>query len=348
MKRLPVGKRESLAKVSIGAVVFTVLALVSGVAIYSVVTNAAIRDESTYNALFEDVSGLREGADVQVAGAVQGQVSNLELQQDGRVKVEFTLASDVPISTTSTAVVRYKDLLGRRILQIRPGSQPGSRLALGATIPTKQTTPALDLDQLYNGFAPLFQGLDSNELNQLSASLITVMQGQGDDFESILQRTASLTDSIGDRDKVIASLISNLGTVLDTVEQRTPQTDALVVQLQRLVGGLAKDRAALGQAMEGIGGSTGAISQLLADIRPSVRGDLAEVRRLSRILNADQAELERYLQRAPGYHALLGRVGIYQSAFQFYLCGAQVRLQVPGGKTVTTKMTRSQEKRCQS
>lgn len=347
-KRLPVGQRESLAKLSIGAIVFTALAVASGLFIYSVVTNAAIRDEKTYNALFDDVSGLRKGSDVQVAGVVQGQVSDLELQDNAKVKVTFTLDSSIPITSASTAVVRYKDLLGRRVLQIREGAKGGKPLAAGATLPVAQTTPALDLDQLYNGFGPLFEGLDTNQLNQLSGSLIKVMQGQGQDVEDILERTASLTDSIGDRDKVVGALIANLGSVLDTVDQRAPETDQLVLQLQKLVTGLSKDRAALGQAMQGIGGSTQAISQLLSDIRPSVKGDLAEVQRLSKILNSDQAALSQLLERAPGYYALLGRVGIYQSAFQFYLCGANVRLQVPGGKAVMTQMTRSQEQRCQS
>lgn len=341
-------KRTPLSRLSIGVVLFTVLALGSGIAVYSVVTNAAVRDDRTYSAMFRNVSGLRDGADVQVAGVTVGQVSSLDLASDGLVEVEFTLADSVPITRNSTAVVRYKDLLGRRVLEIQPGDDEGELLQAGGTIPAAQTTPALDLDQLYSGFGPLFEGLDADKLNQLSSSLITVMQGQGQDFEDILGRAATLTDSIGDRDEVIGALVSNLDEVLDTVERRTPQTNRLVIQLQQLVTGLSGDRAALGTALQGIAGSTDEITRLIARVRPELRDDLREVKRLSQIVNADEDQLDELLRHLPGHYALVGRVGIYQSAFQFYLCGVQLRLAAPGGATVMTEMTRSQERRCQS
>ena len=109
-----VGNRRPLAFMSIGVVLFTLLAIVSGIAIYSVVTNAAVRDEHTFHARFRDVSGLRQGADVQVAGVTVGQVQSLHLADDGLVDVTFSVASSVPVTQASTAVVRYRDLLGRR------------------------------------------------------------------------------------------------------------------------------------------------------------------------------------------------------------------------------------------
>lgn len=340
------GRRTSLLVLSRGVILFTVLAVGSGVFIYSVVTNAAIRDERTYRAVFRDVSGLRNGSDVQVGGITVGQVQDLELRDDGQVEVSFSLEESVPISTTSTAAVRYKDLLGRRVLEVSRGKKDGKLLAAGETLPVQQTSPALDLDQLYNGFGPLFEGLDAEKLNELSGSLVQVLEGQGGNFEQILDHAGSLTDTVAERDQVIGALITNLEKTLLTVEGRVPETNQLVIRLQRLVSGLGKDRASIGRALEGIAGSTTSISQLIADIRPSVRADLREVERLSKVVNADSESLASYLQRLPGYHALVGRVGIYQSAFQFYLCGVQLRFQAAKGATVMTEMMHSQEDRC--
>lgn len=347
-ERRAVGTRRSLPVLSIGVVLFTLLAVVSGVAIYSVVTNAAVRDETTYHARFRDVSGLRAGADVQVAGVTVGQVEHLRLADDGLVDVTFTVASKVPMTQASTAVVRYRDLLGRRLLEVQQGTPGAAPLAAGATIPADRTRPALDLDQLYNGFSPLFEGLDATRLNALSGSLVQVLQGEGGDVQAILREAADLTDTIGDRDQVIGSLLDNLETVLGTIEGRAPQTNALVVRLRTLVSGLADDRAALGEALAGIGGATDDITRLVARTRPALRADLREIEELSRVINADEPELDRLLRRVPGYQALVGRVGIYQSAFQFYLCGVQIRLKLPGAAPVLTAMTRSQEQRCQS
>ncbi|GAA4115617.1 MCE family protein [Nocardioides fonticola] len=343
-----VGNRRPLPLMSLGVVFFTLLALASGVAIYSVVTNAAVRDEHTFHARFRDVSGLRKGADVQVAGVSVGHVESLHLADDGLVDVTFTVASSVPVTQASTAVVRYRDLLGRRLLEVQQGTPGAAPLAAGSTIPADRTRPALDLDQLYNGFSPLFEGLDATKLNALSSSLVQVLQGEGGDVEAILGQAAKLTDTIGDRDQVIGSLLTNLDRVLGTIETRTPQTNALVVRLRTLVSGLADDRAALGEALSGIGGATDDITRLVARSRPGIRADLREIEALSKVINADEPELDRLLRRVPGYEALVGRVGIYQSAFQFYLCGVQIRLHLPGAPPVLTAMTRSQEQRCQS
>lgn len=342
-----VGRRRPLPLLSIGVIAFSVLAIVCGVAIYSVVTNAAVRDEHVYHARFRDVSGLRAGSDVEVAGVTVGQVRSLSLRDDELVEVTFTVDADVPMTTASTAVVRYRDLLGRRLLEVQQGTPGAAPLAAGATIPATRTRPALDLDQLYNGFSPLFEGLDANRLNALSGSLVSVLQGEGGDVQAILRQAADLTDTIGDRDQVIGSLLTNLDRVLATVERRTPQTNRLIVRLRTLVSGLSRDRAALGQALEGIGTATEAITGLVARTRPGIAADLREIRRLARVINADEPELDRLLKRTPGYEALVGRVGIYQSAFQFYLCGVQIRLALPGVPAVTTAMTRSQEQRCQ-
>lgn len=335
--------RKPLPILSIGVVLFTAIALASGVAIYSVVTNAALRDEDTFAAEFRNVSGLREGADVQVGGVTVGQVSELSLNDDAVVTVRFTLDKNVPITDTSRAVIRYKDLLGRRILEIRPGHTQGEPLDPGATLPSDQTMPALDLDQLYNGFAPLFDGLDAQQLNDLSSSLIAVMQGQGGNIEQILARTASLTDSLGRRDRLIGALVSNLGWVLNTIESRAPETGRLVLRMQRLMTGLSRDRAALGHSVAAIAGATDDVTRLLVELRPALRDDVRELERLARVVVADERQTDELLHRLPGYYAVLGRVGIYQSAFQFYLCGVQLRFD-----GVTTSMTRSQEQRCQS
>lgn len=340
------GRRPSLLVLSRGVVLFTALAVLSGIFVYSIVTNAAIRDERTYAAMFRDVSGLRAGSDVQVGGVTVGQVKDLELRDDGQVEVEFSLEKSIPVSTTSTAAVRYRDLLGRRVLEIEQGAEEGKPLTDGSRIPVQQTSPALDLDQLYNGFGPLFEGLDADKLNDLSGSLIQVLEGQGGNFEQILAHAGSLTDTVAERDEVIGALVANLEKTLRTVEDRVPETNQLVIRLQKLITGLDGDRASIGRALDNIAGSTTSITRLLADIRPEVKADLREIGRLSKVVNNDSEDLDAYLKRLPGYHALVGRVGIYQSAFQFYLCGVQLRFQAAKGATVMTQMMHSQEDRC--
>lgn len=332
----------------VGVTVFAVLALVCGALIYLTVGNHSLESRPEFVAEFQDVSGLRANAEVQVAGVPVGRVTAIELTDDNVAQVRFTLDEQVPITGTSRVVVRYKDLLGRRYLEIRPGANDGRPLEPGSSIPVDQTAPALDLDQVYNGFSPLFEGLQPGEVNQLASSLVAVLQGESENLEQLLGRLGSLTDTVADRDELVGDVIANLNGVLGVIDRRSPQTDRALRMLRSLVSGLAEDRQPLTTSLARIARATLEISSLVGRARPALRGDLEQLRRLSRVINADGQEFADLLANTPGYEELIGRVGIYQSAFQFYLCGVQIRFApVDGGKTVTTPMTQSQEERCQ-
>ena len=93
-------------------------------------------------------------------------------------------------------------------------------LAEDATIPTDRTFPALDLTVLFNGFKPLFAALTPADINKLSFEIVKIFQGEGDNIEGLLGNTASITQTLASRDKVIGELIDNLNDVLGTVASR--------------------------------------------------------------------------------------------------------------------------------
>lgn len=326
---------------------FVTVAVLAAAAIFVTVSNMSLTPHTTYRAHFSEVSGLAPDSDVHVAGLAVGRVLDLARLPDDTIEVSFTVDESVRLETNSVAAIRYRDLVGRRVLELRPGPGTGAPLEPGAVLPDSQTEPALDLDQLYNGFAPLFDGLAPDQVNQLSASLIEVLQGQAGSVNDLLDTVGSLTNALADRDQVIGELITNLDGVLTTVDERRDRTSALVVQLQQLVSGLAEQRQPIGVALERSARLTDRLQGLLGDARPDITGNVAEIDRLSRVINADQAEIDTLLQRVPGYYQLVGRVGIYQSAFQFYLCGVQLRVGQPDGPPLLTDMITSQEQRCQ-
>lgn len=337
----------SLARAALPVVAFVVAATVAGVAIFATVSNITFRPERTYNAVFSDVSGMRVGSDVEIAGVAVGRVDEVRRTENNDVAVAFTVRSELPVLVGSRALVRYKDLVGRRTLEVQQGDANTPVLDEGGTIPITQTQPALDLDELYNSFSPLFEGLQPTQVNELATTLVEVLQNQQGTVESLLAEVGSLTSTLADRDAVIGSVIDNLNVVLGTVNQRSGQTTMLIDQLQQLVTGLAQQRAVVGTALERTSDFTGSLQALLRDGRPAIAGDIAEIDRLSRVVNADEPALDTLLQRVPGYYDLVGRVGIYQSAFQFYLCGVQVRADAsPLGAAVQTPMIQSQEARC--
>lgn len=329
-----------LALIAVTAVMATVL-----VAMFD---NLQVQRQHTYSALFADVSGLAPGDDVRAAGVQVGRVDGLALQRDNDVLVTFTASNAVPVTRATTLTVRYKDLVGNRYLEINPPAGPAPPLPSGAVIPASRTQPALSLDALFNGFQPLFQGLQPAQINQLSAELIAVFQGEGSTIDTLLASIGSLTSTLANRDQVIGQVIGNLNAVLGTVRQHDSQLSNLVVQLQQLISGLAADRGPIGQSFGRIASLAGNLSGLLGAARPGIAGTVHQADRLATVLNANAASINSQLQALPGLYQLLNREGIYGSFFNFYICGFQLRLTGPTGAPISTPMLTSEVQRCQS
>ena len=98
---------------------------------------------------------------------------------------------------------------------------------------------------LFNGFKPLFQALSPDDINQLSYEIVQVFQGEGGTLESLLGHTASVTQTLADRDEVIGDLIDNLNEVLDHLGDRDDQLTDLITTFRTFVGGLKDDRQAI-------------------------------------------------------------------------------------------------------
>lgn len=324
------------------------VAAVMGTLLVAMFDNLQAQPQHTFRALFADVSGLAAGADVRAAGVDVGRVNGLALQGNNDVLVTFTTSSAVPVTRNTSLTVRYKDLVGNRYLEINPPAAPAPPLPGGAVIPASRTHPALSLDALFNGFQPLFQGLQPGQINQLSAELITVFQGEGGTIDGLLSSIGSLTSTLANRDQVISQVIDNLNAVLGKVRQHDSQLSDLVGQLQQLVSGLAADRGPIGESFGHIASVAGNLAGLLGAARPGLAGTVHQTDRLASSLNGNAANLNSQLQALPGLYQRLNREGLYGSFFNFYLCGFQLRLTGPTGAPVSSPFFASEAQRCKS
>ncbi len=88
------------------------------------------------------------------------------------------------------------------------------KMTAGETIPLERTRPAVNLTTLFDGFRPLFQTLSADDVNKLSYQIIQVFQGEAGTISDLVRNTASLTNTIADKDGVIGAVIDNLNAVL--------------------------------------------------------------------------------------------------------------------------------------
>src|ERR1700722_1283337 len=194
-----------------------------------------------YSAEFSNGSGLRDGQFIRASGVEIGKVKKLRLVDGGhRVQMDFDVDRSVPLYQSTTAQIRYADLVGGRYVELTRGAGEDVDRILppGGLIPLSHTAPALDLDALIGGFKPLLRSLDPDKVNTIASAIITVFQGQGGTINDILDQTAQLTSHIAERDQAIGAVITNLNIVLDTAVKHRGAFDQTVDKFEKLITGL--------------------------------------------------------------------------------------------------------------
>lgn len=329
----------------IRVIVYVAVTSACTAAVGLVASNTRLAPAHSYQAMFEDVSGLAEGANVQSAGVSIGRVRSVRLRGD-RALVEFTVDESIRLTTATRATVRWKDLIGNRYLELTNPAEPRPALPPGATIPPAQTAPALDLDQLSNGFRPLFKGLNPAQTNQLSTELVRVLTGQGGALRQLLEQLGNFSTGIARKDAAIGALIDNLNLVAGGLDRRRDQVGDLLIQTDRLVTGLNTDRAAITDSVARIDTGLTSITRLLTDIRPPTRTDIDQLGQLAKLINRNQAQVNKSLTKLPPTLDRLARLGSFGSYFQLYLCGIQLITDGPTGPVESPKFVAGNE-RCQ-
>lgn len=278
-----------------------------------------------FNARFTDVTSLNKGDEVRIAGVRVGKVTKVTIVDKRLANVEFELTDRSSLPASTTAAIKYRNLVGQRYIALEQGAgEQGRKINKGATIPLERTKPALNLTELFNGFRPLFQTLTADDVNKLSYNIIQVFQGEKGTIRDLVSTTASLTNKIADKDAVIGAVVKNLNAVLDAVNQHDGQLDALIVNTEALVTGLNADRGTIGSAITSLGNLAEATSDLLVPVRPNLQGAIAGLNQLTGTLNSRSDEVNEGLANLPIKMDKLGRAASYGSWFQFYLCGIDI------------------------
>jgi phospholipid/cholesterol/gamma-HCH transport system substrate-binding protein len=318
-------RRKSVARPLVFSVIFVVVTVAATTVLGLSIANTSVGASTGYYATFTDVTGVQVGDDVDIAGVEVGQVTSISITGRNQARVGLSVQSGRVLPASVTATIYYKDLIGDRYINLAPGTgTPGQALAAGGTIPVTQTTPALDLTQLFNGFQPLFEALSPGDVNQLAAEIIQVLQGEGTTMDTLLTNVGSLTTTLADRAKVIDSVISNLDSVVATINARGGELTSLVTTLQQLVTGLAQDRVPIGDAISAMSNLTNVTAGLLGQANPPITADIKSLGALSATLADNTPLIAQFLKNLPVKEAGIARLSSYGSWFNLYECSASV------------------------
>lgn len=331
---------------------FAVVLLLFTVMIFVVFGQIRFDSTNSYSAEFSNISGLREGQFVRASGVEIGKVKTVELVDGGkRARVKFNVDRSIPLYQSTTAQIRYLDLIGNRYLELKRGNGEGydKVLAPGGFIPLSRTSPALDLDALIGGFKPVFKALSPDKVNEIAKTLITVFQGQGGTINDILENTAQLTNQLAERDHAIGEVIKNLNTVLDTTVRHRKDFDQTVNNLEVLITGLKNHADPLAAGTAHISNAAGTVADLLAEDRASLHKAVNYLDTIQQPLIDQRQQLNDFLQSVPTALNMIGRaIGSYGDFVNFYACDITLKINglQAGGPVRTVRLFHQPSGRC--
>lgn len=104
----------------------------------------------TIYADFDNISGVKSGAEVQIAGVTVGSVTGLVLNKYDQARAELQLDKGIKLAKDSIASVKSQGIIGDKLIQITPG---GDKELYKAGDIIVDTESSVDLESLISKFA---------------------------------------------------------------------------------------------------------------------------------------------------------------------------------------------------
>jgi phospholipid/cholesterol/gamma-HCH transport system substrate-binding protein len=191
-----------------------------------------------YQAVFKNISGLRVGSEVRLAGVVVGSVTNTTVRSDGKILVAFDVLEKYrdQIREDSTATIGMIGLLGDRSLDLAAGTPEKPVLPPGGLV---AATEPLDLQELMARAAPSLEAIQKTFSNL--ARLTEAMDNPRGDFQVALANIRETFQKINKGEGTIGLLLSDPDLYKHTMET--------VLSAQKLMDSLNNPKGSLGMVV---------------------------------------------------------------------------------------------------
>ena len=241
---------------------------------------------------FNDATGLLNNDIVTIAGVTVGKVTGLRVEK-GIAVVDISVDRAIKLPRTTRVEIRYRNLIGLRVVNIDPGDGAPPYLRDGERIPTTQTEGPLDLDNVFNNLKPLLSGISGADINTLSKALVVSFAGHKDDIDAVLADTATFFNAIAGKGDELGSLVDNVAAVAGDVADERAQLERLLSSFASVAETLAGDSSALDRVLVNLNTATGELAKLIADNRGSLERDLDDLATVLNLVLEHQADLKQ-------------------------------------------------------
>lgn len=272
-------QRDRKTELRVGVFVITAL-IVGATLIFTIGSRRNMfGSKVTYHAVFSNVSGLRAGSPVRIAGVDVGVVSDVTIRRDGKIHVELRVDDDATplVRRGSLASIGNKGLLGDKLVEVSVGDGP--------PLPA-ETTLGVDESADFGAYmrqAGKVLASAQETVDNLRATTEGFADPQfGADVRRATRRFADVMDVVADERGPMRRLMSDpeLATRVQSSLANVDRATGELASTARSVRAIADEvRSGDGTAHELIYGRSGAeLAQNLANATGEVTQILEEVR----------------------------------------------------------------------
>jgi phospholipid/cholesterol/gamma-HCH transport system substrate-binding protein len=192
----------------------------------------------TVEARFANAAGITKGTDVLEAGVNVGSVTSVKVHGNA-VDAQLSVNHSVVLPHDTTAAIEVETLLGVVDVTLKPVSGWDDPLKPDTLI--TDTSVPTEFYQLQTTAHSLLSKSDAHALNNLVTSLANITKDKQTQVAQIISGLGALTTTVDQRSGQVSQLIDSANTLSSTLEGRDQQLLSIVNNLDTVSTGLANN-----------------------------------------------------------------------------------------------------------
>lgn len=248
--------------------VLVVLIALAGVAGGIILTNQRVSlpwdDKFRFHATFAASPGVspNHGQEVRIAGVAVGEIAGVDVDDQGKARLELAVEPQYKVYDNATVVLRPKSPLNEMYVELNPGSAKGKELSDGGVLPVTASQRPIQIDEVLghlddNSRAALTTLLQESDVALAAAPqnlpqglnatdavvrklqpVLTALDSRRDTIQKLVTSLRQVSDAVGADGGRLRSLADSLQTTLSTLGQKSPALDSVLGTLPDLTGQL--------------------------------------------------------------------------------------------------------------
>jgi phospholipid/cholesterol/gamma-HCH transport system substrate-binding protein len=275
---------------------FVLIALAVLIVVVLSVSGMFSKKGGTYRTYFKFASGLMPAAPVRYGGFLAGRVESLRVDPEDstRIEINFRVAPDVPIKTSSIVKITSLGALGENYLEITTGTKDAPLAPPGSVLQSKELVSIADLGDMIGGLVPSANQVIGNlnsRLNEMQTTIANVNDLLGEpNRRNISSGLSNINGLLAENRPKVSKTLDNVQTA---TEKLPPTMDNVKTASDQIAPLLEDFKKTLKQANDTLAHVDG----MVVENRPEIQAAIGDVRKTLSSATALVEQLKTALNR---------------------------------------------------